>query len=67
MIGKGERNIKLRAQTRIGVLCSQLRRLLDAQLMEAIESPDALDGSLAGEGGVTGAMMALLARDGLTQ
>ncbi len=56
--------MKMRAGTRIGVLCSQLRRLLDAQLAEQIESPHAAD--LTGHEEVTGAMMALLARDGLS-
>jgi len=41
-----------------------LRRLLDAQLAEQIESPHAAD--LTGHEEVTGAMMALLARDGLS-
>jgi hypothetical protein len=42
-----------------------LRRLLDAQLAEQIESPQAAD--MTGHEEVVGAMMALLARDGLTQ
>ncbi|GFZ45856.1 hypothetical protein JCM24511_03588 [Saitozyma sp. JCM 24511] len=63
MLGK-DGWIKLRANTRIGVLCSQLRRLLDAQLAERIESPHAMD--LEGHEEVVSAMLALLARDGLT-
>jgi hypothetical protein len=41
-----------------------LRRLLDAQLAERIESPHAMD--LEGHEEVVSAMLALLARDGLT-
>ncbi|WVW82777.1 hypothetical protein I302_104788 [Kwoniella bestiolae CBS 10118] len=63
MIGK-DGFVKLRAGTRIGVLCSQLRRLLDAQLTEQIESPHAVD--MSGHEEVVGAMMALLQRDGLS-
>lgn len=59
MLGK-DGMVKLRASTRIGVLCAQLRRLLDAQLGEMVENP----GVMRGE--VTEAMAALLARDGLT-
>lgn len=62
MLGDGA--VKLRAATRIGVLCAQLRRLLDAQLAEMVEAPH---GAADVRGDVTGAMMALLARDGLTQ
>lgn len=62
MLGDG--SVKLRAATRIGVLCAQLRRLLDAQLAELVEAPH---GAADVRGDVTGAMMALLARDGLTQ
>ncbi|BEJ12269.1 hypothetical protein CspHIS471_0207290 [Cutaneotrichosporon sp. HIS471] len=62
MLGNGA--VKLRAGTRIGVLCAQLRRLLDAQLAELVESPH---GAADVHGDVTGAMAALLARDGLTQ
>lgn len=40
------------------------RRLLDAQLAERIESPDAVD--LQGHDEVVGAMLALLSRDGLS-
>lgn len=63
MIGDGF--IKLRGWTRIGVLVNQLRRLLDAQLTEQIESPT---GSGFTEGGdeVINTMMALLHRDGMT-
>ncbi|ODN98303.1 ATP-dependent RNA helicase A [Cryptococcus wingfieldii CBS 7118] len=57
-------HVKIRANTRIGVLCSQLRRLLDAQLTEQIESPHAAD--LTGHDDVVQAMLALLQRDGLT-
>jgi len=90
MLGK-EGHVKMRAGTRIGVLCSQLRsvspfaplgphvtlqrstradgitlirRLLDAQLAEQIEAPDSAD--LTGHEEVVSAMMALLARDGLS-
>lgn len=63
MLGK-DGVVKLRAATRIGVLCAQLRRLLDAQLAEQIESPH---GAADIRDDVTKAMMALLARDGLTQ
>ncbi|WVQ69774.1 uncharacterized protein L199_007994 [Kwoniella botswanensis] len=63
MIGK-DGFVKLKAGTRIGVLCSQLRRLLDAQLSEQIESPHAVD--MSGHEEVVGAMMALLQRDGLS-
>ncbi|WOO80898.1 Putative DEAH-box ATP-dependent helicase [Vanrija pseudolonga] len=63
MLGK-DGHVKLRAATRIGVLCAQLRRLLDAELAELIESPH---GAADLREDVTGAMMALLARDGLTQ
>jgi HrpA-like RNA helicase len=63
MLGK-DGVVKLRAATRIGVLCAQLRRLLDAQLAEKIESPH---GAADIRDDVTQAMMALLARDGLTQ
>lgn len=63
MLGK-DGMVKLRASTRIGVLCAQLRRLLDAQLAEMVESPHGA-GDVRGE--VADAMMALLARDGLTQ
>ena len=81
LLGK-DGHVKMRAGTRIGVLCSQLRyvssrelvemltrigrerRLLDAQLAEQIESPHVAD--LTGNEEVIGAMMALLARDGLT-
>ncbi|OCF55941.1 ATP-dependent RNA helicase A [Kwoniella mangroviensis CBS 10435] len=63
MIGK-DGFVKLKAVTRIGVLCSQLRRLLDAQLSEQIESPHAVD--MSGHEEVVGAMMALLQRDGLS-
>ncbi|WRT67429.1 uncharacterized protein IL334_004400 [Kwoniella shivajii] len=63
MIGK-DGFVKLRAGTRIGVLCSQLRRLLDAQLAEQIESPHGID--MSGHEEVIGAMMALLQRDGLS-
>ncbi|WWD16188.1 hypothetical protein CI109_100613 [Kwoniella shandongensis] len=57
-------HVKLRAGTRIGVLCSQLRRLLDAQLSEQIESPHSVD--MTGHEEVVQAMMALLQRDGLS-
>ncbi|WVN86613.1 uncharacterized protein L203_101781 [Cryptococcus depauperatus CBS 7841] len=57
-------HVKIRANTRIGVLCSQLRRLLDAQLIEQIESPHAAD--LTGHEEVVQAMLALLQRDGLS-
>ncbi|OXG91457.1 ATP-dependent RNA helicase A [Cryptococcus neoformans A2-102-5] len=57
-------HVKIRANTRIGVLCSQLRRLLDAQLSEQIESPHAAD--LTGHEEVVQAMLALLQRDGLS-
>ncbi|WWC60817.1 uncharacterized protein I303_103393 [Kwoniella dejecticola CBS 10117] len=63
MIGK-DGFVKLRAGTRIGVLCSQLRRLLDAQLTEQIESPHSAD--MSGHEEVVNAMMALLQRDGLS-
>ncbi|KAK4689764.1 ATP-dependent RNA helicase DHX57, partial [Tremellales sp. Uapishka_1] len=63
MLGK-DGHIKMRAGTRIGVLCSQLRRLLDAQMQEQIESPHAID--MTGHDQVVSAMMALLARDGLS-
>nr|XP_019013814.1 ATP-dependent RNA helicase A [Kwoniella pini CBS 10737]OCF52595.1 ATP-dependent RNA helicase A [Kwoniella pini CBS 10737] len=63
MIGK-DGFVKLRAGTRIGVLCSQLRRLLDAQLSEQIESPHSAD--MSGHEEVVNAMMALLHRDGLS-
>ncbi|GMK54047.1 hypothetical protein CspeluHIS016_0106330 [Cutaneotrichosporon spelunceum] len=62
MLGDGA--VKLRAGTRIGVLCAQLRRLLDAQLAELVESPH---GAADVRDDVTRAMAALLARDGLTQ
>ncbi|WWC89843.1 uncharacterized protein L201_004771 [Kwoniella dendrophila CBS 6074] len=63
MIGK-DGFVKLRAGTRIGVLCSQLRRLLDAQLSEQIESPHGVD--MSGHEEVVSAMMDLLRRDGLS-
>jgi len=44
---------------------ADVRRLLDAQLAEQIESPHI--GDMAGHDEVVGAMMALLARDGLSQ
>ncbi|EIW66325.1 hypothetical protein TREMEDRAFT_45797 [Tremella mesenterica DSM 1558] len=67
LIGK-EGHIKLRAQPRVGALCSQLRRLLDAQLAETVESPDGVEGLSSKDGeGVVNAMMALLTRDGLSQ
>ncbi|CEH17449.1 atp-dependent rna helicase a [Ceraceosorus bombacis] len=57
--------IRLRANARIGVLCGQLRRLLDAVMAEAFESP-ADDGiATADKTGVIETMRALLARDGL--
>lgn len=62
MLGK-DGAVKLRANTRIGVLCAQLRRLLDAQLAEAVDSPH---GAADVKEDVVGAMMALLARDGLS-
>jgi hypothetical protein len=45
-------------------MCRLCRRLLDAQLAERIESPQAMD--LRGHDDVISAMLALLARDGLT-
>ncbi|ORY29995.1 P-loop containing nucleoside triphosphate hydrolase protein [Naematelia encephala] len=57
--------VRMKAGTRIGVLCSQLRRILDAQLAEQIESPNGSE--LSGGDEVLKAMMALLARDGLSQ
>ncbi|WVR05425.1 hypothetical protein IAU60_002440 [Kwoniella sp. DSM 27419] len=63
MLGK-DGHVKMRAGTRIGVLCSQLRRLLDAQLAEQIESPHGVD--MTGHEEVVQAMMALLQRDGLS-
>ena len=50
--------------SRTHLIRSMLRRLLDAQLAEQIESPHAAD--LTGHEEVIGAMMALLARDGLS-
>jgi ATP-dependent RNA helicase DHX57 len=80
MLGKaGE--VKLRAGTRIGVLCSQLRwvsrsglntradwcrRLLDAQLAEMVENPGSGAVDMTGHEEVVGAMMALLQKDGLS-
>ncbi|OCF36386.1 ATP-dependent RNA helicase A [Kwoniella heveanensis BCC8398] len=63
MLGK-DGHVKMRAGTRIGVLCSQLRRLLDAQLAEQIESPHGVD--LTGHEEVVQAMLGLLQRDGLS-
>ncbi|WVQ98990.1 hypothetical protein IAU59_006122 [Kwoniella sp. CBS 9459] len=63
MLGK-DGHVKMRAGTRIGVLCSQLRRLLDAQLAEQIESPHGVD--MTGHEDVVQAMLGLLQRDGLS-
>lgn len=46
------------------VVADNNRRLLDAQLAEKIESPEGMD--LEGHDEVVQAMMALLARDGLS-
>ncbi|KAL7424264.1 putative ATP-dependent RNA helicase ucp12 [Cryptotrichosporon argae] len=59
-----EGDVRLRAATRVGVLCAQLRRLLDAQLAEQIEAPTGVGAVDGGE--VVQAMMALLHRDGLS-
>ncbi|ORX33843.1 putative ATP-dependent RNA helicase A [Kockovaella imperatae] len=64
MLGK-DGQVKMKAATRIGVLCSQLRRLLDAQLAEQIDNPH--ESQVIGNDEVVKAMMALLARDGLSQ
>ena len=54
--------VKLRASARIGVLCRQLRQLLDGVLAAGMEEPQALWGE--GNQAVREAMGALLNRDG---
>ena len=54
--------VKLRASARIGVLCRQLRQLLDGVLAAGMEEPQALWGE--GNQAVMEAMGALLNRDG---
>lgn len=56
--------VRLRASTRIGVLCRQLRQLLDRVLEEGVLDVQAL--SAAHNQDVVQAMIALLAQDGLT-
>lgn len=51
--------------SKTGIAYNGIRRLLDAQLSDQIESPHAAD--LTGHEDVVNAMMALLARDGLSQ
>lgn len=60
----GENWVRLRANARIGVLCAQLRRLLDAVMESAIDDPR---GMFEGEGGkeVLGVIGEVLERDGL--
>ncbi|KAG8880465.1 hypothetical protein FRB97_000766 [Tulasnella sp. 331] len=63
-IGGKEGRVKLKALPRIGVLMNQLRRLLDAQLAEALEMSDMTD--LGRNNDVVNAMLALLSGDGIT-
>ncbi|ESK92682.1 dead deah box [Moniliophthora roreri MCA 2997] len=57
--------IKLKAWPRIGVLVNQLRRLLEAQLSESIESGSLVDNSSGNA--VCKAMLNLLRNDGLSE
>ncbi|KIM31725.1 hypothetical protein M408DRAFT_317990 [Serendipita vermifera MAFF 305830] len=59
----GSNWIQLKSAPRIGVLINQLRRLLDAQMQEAIESADL--SAVANNNAVIDVMLALLSRDGL--
>ena len=56
--------VRVRANTRIGVLCRQLRQLLDRVLADGVQDPHAL--LSAPNQVVVEAMIALLAHDGLT-
>jgi len=56
--------VRVRANTRIGVLCRQLRQLLDRVLADGVQDPHAL--LSAQNQVVVDAMIALLAHDGLT-
>jgi hypothetical protein len=55
--------IKLRAWSRIGVLVTQLRRLLEAQLQESIEKAQMADPSVYNP--IVYAMLNLITHDGL--
>lgn len=55
--------IKMRASARIGVLCRQLRELMDRTLASAVEDPQALLASESQQ--VVRAMIALVTHDGL--
>lgn len=56
--------IQLRAWARVGVLVTQLRRLLDAQLNESIERAQIAD--LGEQNPVMEAMLTLITHDGLS-
>ncbi|KII93616.1 hypothetical protein PLICRDRAFT_131582 [Plicaturopsis crispa FD-325 SS-3] len=63
-VGTKDSWIKLKAWPRIGILVNQLRRLLDAQLQRCIEDGTMLNSQ--GNNPVLGAMLSLLAGDGLS-
>ncbi|SPO38961.1 probable Putative DEAH-box ATP-dependent helicase UM11114 [Pseudozyma flocculosa] len=61
--GDAEGFVKLRANARIGVLCAQLRRLVDAILAESVENPGKVLEGEAKE--VVECIVALVERDGI--